>query len=79
MWSITAAVLAAAALIGNLALENASEHVLAAIRCTAAGAVIASLATEVFPKAFKEDRHLTGIATSVGFLLALFLSEAPKG
>lgn len=78
LWSLTAAVLAGAALAGNVLLENASEQMLAAIRCLAAGAVIASLATEVFPKAFREDRHLTGIATSLGFLLALLLSELPK-
>jgi len=37
--------------------------------------VIASLATEVFPQAFREDRHLAGIATAVGVLLALGLGE----
>ena len=51
------------------------EHVLAFIRCLAAGAVIASLATEVFPQAFKDDHHWAGIATAIGVLLALFLSQ----
>jgi ZIP family zinc transporter len=75
MWTVTAAALAGAAVIGNVFFENAPPHVLAAIRCFAAGAVIASLATEVFPKAYKEDRHLSGIATSLGFLLALLLNQ----
>ncbi len=35
--------------------------------------MVASLATEVFPKAFAEDSHWTGIATAIGLLLALFL------
>ncbi len=75
LWAATAAVLSAAAIAGNLLLANASVHLLAIIRCFAAGAVIASLATEVFPQAFREDRHLAGIATAVGVLLALGLGE----
>ena len=38
-------------------------------------AVVASLATEVFPQAYQEDRHLAGIATAAGVLLALALGE----
>ena len=75
LWAATAALLSAAAIAGNLLLEGASEHVLASIRCVAAGAVVASLATEVFPQAYKEDRHMAGIATTLGLLLALFLGE----
>ena len=48
---------------------------LAATRCFAAGAVVASLATEVFPKAYQEDHHLAGIATAIGVILAVFLGE----
>lgn len=75
LWAATAALLSAAAVAGNLLLEGASEHQLAAIRCFAAGAVIASLATEVFPKAFKEDRHWAGIATALGAILAFALGS----
>ncbi len=48
---------------------------LALIRCVAGGAVTASLATEVFPKAFKEDHYMTGIATALGVMLAIALGQ----
>lgn len=79
LWAATAALLSVAAIAGNLLLQGASEHHLAAIRCFAAGAVIASLATEVFPKAFKDDRHWAGVATALGAILAFALGELGGG
>lgn len=78
LWAATAALLSGSAIAGNLLLDGASESTLAFIRSLAAGAVIASLATEVFPQAFREDRHWAGIATAVGVLLALALGELSK-
>ena len=75
LWGGTALLLSAAALIGNFAMAQANEHVLAAVRCFAAGAVVASLATEVFPKAFKEDHHLAGVATALGLIIAILLES----
>ncbi|ATW02656.1 zinc transporter [Sphingorhabdus sp. YGSMI21] len=75
LWALTALLLSAAAIIGYFALEGVSPHVLAATRCFAAGAVVASLATEVFPKAYKEDQHMAGVATAIGVILAVFLGE----
>ena len=75
MWTATAALLALAAIAGNLLLEGAGEQTLGIIRCVAAGAVIASLATEVFPKAYKDDSHWAGIATALGAALAFALGE----
>ena len=75
LWTATALLLSAAAIAGNLLLENVGEQYLAAIRCFAAGAVIASLATAVFPKAYKEESYTTGVATALGLLLALALGE----
>lgn len=75
LWVATAALLSAAAIIGHLALDSASPHLLSAIRCFAAGAVVASLATEVFPKAYREDHHLAGIATTLGLILAFALGQ----
>ena len=74
-----ALILSAAAIIGNIALEGVSPHVLAATRCFAAGAVVASLATEVFPKAYKEDHHMAGAATAIGVILAVFLGDLGGG
>ncbi|WP_066560581.1 ZIP family metal transporter [Croceicoccus bisphenolivorans] len=79
VWAATAAILSAAAIVGNVAFAGVSEHVLGFVRCVAAGAVVASLGTEVFPKAYKEDAHTVGIATALGVLLALILSEIGGG
>lgn len=79
LWAATAALLSLAAIGGNIFLEGTSEPVLAVIRCFAAGAVVASLATEVFPKAFKEDRHWAGVATALGVILAFMLGSLSGG
>ncbi len=79
IWSATAALLAVAALIGYVALQSASDQSLALIRGFAAGAVVASLATEVFPKAFREDHYQTGIAVTIGLMLAFCLNDLAGG
>ncbi|HTG39230.1 zinc transporter [Sphingomonas sp.] len=79
LWAATAALLSAAAIAGNLLLAGSSPHLLAVIRSFAAGAVVASLATEVFPKAYGEDRHLAGIATAVGVCLSFALGQLSGG
>lgn len=75
LWAATAAILSAAALAGNWLLAGFSDDVLALIRCFAGGAVIASLATEIFPKAFQENAHWAGIATAIGLVVALYLDQ----
>ena len=75
LWGATALLLSAAALAGNFFLAGASKDVLALIRCFAGGAVVASLATEVFPKAFKEDSYKAGVAATLGLVLALYLNQ----
>ncbi|MDE0059132.1 MAG: hypothetical protein OXI22_24130 [Defluviicoccus sp.] len=75
LWAGCAVLLGAAALAGNLLLAGAPAEVLAPIRAFAGGAVIASLATEIFPKAYRRDHHMAGIATALGFLAALALIE----
>ncbi|QIK42581.1 ZIP family metal transporter [Pontivivens nitratireducens] len=75
LWVATAGILSAAALIGNFALSGVSDMALASIRAFAAGAVTASLATEVFPKAFKEDNKFAGIAVALGLIIAFSLHQ----
>ncbi len=75
LWAATAALLSAAALAGNLLLSGVPDTVLALIRCVAGGAVVASLATEVFPKAFREESYLVGAATALGVVVALALGQ----
>lgn len=75
VWTATAALLSGAALAGNLLFAGVPDAALGLIRCFAGGAVAASLATEVFPKAFKEDRYATGVATAIGLVLAVGLDQ----
>lgn len=75
LWAAAALLLSIAAIAGNFFLEGVSEHWLAAIRCFAAGAVIASLAMEVFPKAYGNKWHWVGIATVLGVILAFLLGS----
>lgn len=75
LWSLTALLLSAAALIGYFLLSGIPKEYLALIRCFAGGAVVASLAIEVFPKAFKEARYEAGLATALGLILALYLDQ----
>ncbi|AJE48349.1 ZIP family metal transporter [Celeribacter indicus] len=75
IWTGTAVILALAALAGKLALANVGEQPLAIIRTFAGGVVAASLATEVFPKAYREDKLWTGLAIALGLLAAHGLSK----
>lgn len=75
LWGGATFLLAGAALVGHFTLEGADPNLLAAIRCIAAGAVVASLATELFPKAFQEDHHLAGVATALGLMIAIWLES----
>lgn len=75
LWTMTAVLLSAAAILGNVLLEGVAKEVLAYIRCFAGGAVIGSLATEVFPLAFKEDNYVAGVATAIGVVLAFLLNS----
>lgn len=75
LWIGAAVLLSLAAILGKMLLKDVDDEILSAINCFAAGAVIASLATEVFPNAFKNSNHWAGISTTVGLLLALGLSQ----
>ena len=79
LWAATALLLSLSAVAGNLLLAGVGEGTLAIIRSVAAGAVVASLATEVFPQGFRDDHHWAGIATALGLLLALALGELGGG
>ena len=75
LWIGAAILLSLAAIVGKTLLKNVDGSVISAIDCFAAGAVIASLATEVFPSAFKESYHWAGISTAIGLVLALGLNQ----
>ncbi len=73
LWTATAVLLSLAALSGNVLLSGAPGAVTGLLQAFAAGAVVASLATEVFPTAFREDSYTAGVAAAVGLVLSLGL------
>lgn len=75
LWIGTALLLSVAALLGHYLLADVSQEYLNYIKCFAGGAVVGSLALEVFPKAFKDDKYWTGLATTIGLILALYLNS----
>ena len=79
IWAGTAAILSLAAVLGNTLFAALNQDLLAFISCVAAGAVAASLTTEIMPKAHEQARHWAGFATAVGLLLALVLHSLGGG
>lgn len=79
LWAATAVLLSAAAIAGNVLLSGVQPDMLSYIRCFSGGAVIASLAVEVFPLAFREDQYMAGIAAAVGVVLAFLLNSLAPG
>ncbi|MGA8211288.1 MAG: hypothetical protein WB798_14170 [Nocardioidaceae bacterium] len=75
LWVATAGLLSVAALAGHLFMAGAPAGLLALVRCFAGGAVVGSLAIEVFPQAFKEEGYLVGLAVALGLVLALYLDR----
>jgi ZIP family zinc transporter len=64
-----------AALIGNLALADASADIIAATTAIAAGAILAMLVDTMIPEATEETHEFSGLIAVGGFLLAFVLSK----
>ena len=75
VWSATAVVLAAAVVLGNVALSGAEEGTLAVLLAFAGGAVLASLADTLMPDAYREGGAWVAFATAAGFLLSFLIAE----
>jgi zinc transporter, ZIP family len=75
VWSATAVVLAAAVVLGNVALSRAGEGPLAVLLAFAGGAVLASLADTLMPDAYREGGAWVAFATAAGFLLSFLIAE----
>lgn len=74
IWTFTAALLAAAAILGYVVLRGAEEGTLAIPLGFAAGAVLASLAATLMPEAYKQGGSIVAYATGAGFLMSYVLS-----
>ena len=76
IWCAAALLLAAAVLVGYLALEGVSKQTISIPLAFAAGAVLASLADTVMPEAYEEGGINVAYATALGFLASYLLSAA---
>ncbi|NTW39093.1 MAG: ZIP family zinc transporter, partial [Cellulomonadaceae bacterium] len=75
VWTMIAVASGVAAGVGYLALGGASPTTIAVITAVAAGAILTMIADTMIPEAFAQTHLLTGLVTSVGFLVAFVVSR----
>ncbi|WP_432496965.1 ZIP family metal transporter [Kineococcus auxinigenes] len=75
VWGGIALVSALAAALGYLALGGASPQLVAGITALAAGAILTMVADTMIPEAFERTHVLTGLITTLGFLVAFTISR----
>lgn len=76
VWAGAAVLLAAAVVVGRVALGGVGEEHLAAPLAFAGGAVLASLADTLMPAAYREGGPYVAFATVAGFFVAFVLANA---
>lgn len=74
MWLLIVVVSAAAAGVGYALLESASPAVGAVIQAFAAGALLTMISDSMAPEAFEDSGPLSGLLTTLGFIVALTIS-----
>jgi ZIP family zinc transporter len=74
MWTGDAVALSVASVVCWVVLVGVAPTLLGVAEAFAAGAVLASLATEVIPEAFRDARHGAGLAITFGFVVTFLLS-----
>jgi ZIP family zinc transporter len=76
LWSIVALAGIVACALGFALLDGASDNVIATVQAFAAGAILTMLVDTMIPEATKTGGDKTGLATVLGFAVALLLSAA---
>jgi ZIP family zinc transporter len=74
LWVLVALVSAVAALAGYAFLDGAPPRTIAFVNAFAAGAILTMLADTMMPEAFEHGGRLVGLATTLGFLTAFWLT-----
>ena len=74
MWLAIAVGSALAAALGFWVVSNVSGATGALVEAFAAGALLTMIADEMAPEAFSRSAVYAGLATTAGFVLALFLT-----
>lgn len=75
LWVIVTLVSAAASALGYGLFDGASGNTNAAILGFAGGAILTMLADTMIPEAYRESARLTGVVTTVGFVVAFSLHQ----
>jgi len=75
VWGGTGLVLAAAVVLGNTVFAGLGDKPRAVLLAFAGGAVLASLADTVMPRAYEDGGPFVAFATAAGFLVSFLLSE----
>ena len=75
LWLGIAAVTVFASVLGFVAFQSASPNLIAVITTIAAGGLLAMVCNTMIPEAFDEQRALTGLWATIGFLGAFVLHE----
>jgi len=75
VWGGIAVVSGLSALVGYLALRDASPASVAFLTTVAAGAILAMVTDTMIPEAFERAHLMTGLVTTVGFLVAFAIHD----
>jgi ZIP family zinc transporter len=76
VWAGIAIASGIAAMIGNVALADASGATIAVITALAGGAILAMIVDTMVPEATEQGHELTGLIATLGFFIAFLLSRA---
>jgi ZIP family zinc transporter len=79
MWVLIAIVSGAAAFAGYGLFDAASPWLVAFVMALAAGAVLTMLADTMMPEAFRYRGRITGLVTTLGFVVALAIASLEQG
>jgi ZIP family zinc transporter len=74
LWTGVALVSALSAALGYALLDGASPQTIAFALAFAAGSILTMLSTTMIPEAFEEARRPVGLATTLGFAVALAIN-----
>lgn len=79
MWGAIVLVTGLGAVAGRMLLAGADHDVFAFLEGVAAGAMLTMIAETMLPEAFARGGKWTGLATLMGFLVAILVSSAARG
>jgi zinc transporter, ZIP family len=76
LWAGITALTTISSALGYGLLDGAPDSTIAFVQAFAGGAVLTMLASAMMPEAFEKGGRLTGLATSLGFAVALAITAA---